>query len=193
VLSRAALGLWALSMVVAGTALMAAHWVALPVADGSGGALAREILARDVNIAGRWHLVHVLFSECRCSARVMDHLLSRPVPADVQEHVVLVGKADGRAQRVRDHGLDVMTVTPQELAQRFEIEAAPLLVVVDPQGMVRYLGGYTTHPQGLDYRELEILGRARQELEVGALPTFGCAVSQRLQSYLDPLRLKYAR
>jgi hypothetical protein len=87
----------------------------------------------------------------------------------------------------------VEEISADELAQRFHIESVPLLVIVDPTGVLRYVGGYTLRQQGLDYQDLEILAQLRQNRATHSLPIYGCAVSRQLKSYLDPIGIKYRR
>jgi hypothetical protein len=68
-----------------------------------------------------------------------------------------------------------------------------LLIVVDPGGTPRYAGGYTIRKQGLDYQDLEILAELRRGSSAERLPAYGCAVSDELQSALDPIGIKYVR
>ena len=81
-------------------------------------------------------------------------------------------------------------IEPPELAARYGLEAAPVFVVADPEGELRYVGGYTTRKQGLDNRDLAIITELRAGHDQRELPLFGCAVSRSLQQLLDPLGLR---
>ncbi len=80
--------------------------------------------------------------------------------------------------------------TEQKLAELYEIDAAPLLVAIDPEGRVRYAGGYTDRKQGPDVRDRQILDALQRGDVVQPLPLYGCAVSKQLRRTLDPLGLK---
>ncbi|HEY8945874.1 MAG TPA: hypothetical protein VIM73_16510, partial [Polyangiaceae bacterium] len=66
----------------------------------------------------------------------------------------------------------------------YGIDAAPLLIVSDPKGEPRYVGGYTTRKQGPVLEDLSIVEQARRGSSLASLPIFGCAVSERLQREL---------
>ncbi len=102
------------------------------------------------------------------------------------------GEADDAAlgTRIRAAGFDLETLSTEELARRYGVEAAPLLVVSDPRGTVRYVGGYTDHKQSVVIRDHEILSALRGGGGVAALPVFGCAVSKELGQRVDPLGLR---
>src|SRR5262249_3137346 len=132
---------------------------------------------------------HILYSECRCSRRIVEHLLGSDRPAGVAEHVLLVGEDGGIAGRLRARGFRVTLVNHDELATRYHVAAVPLLVVFAESGELRYAGGYTTRKQGPDPRDVEIIRRAAAHGFVEALPVFGCAVAQELKRRLDPTGL----
>ncbi len=73
---------------------------------------------------------------------------------------------------------------------KYGIESAPLMIVDDAHGVIRYAGGYTSRKQGLDYQDQAIVHQLLSGAEVDPLPLFGCAVSQRLKQMVDPFRLK---
>ena len=78
---------------------------------------------------------------------------------------------------------------PAELAARWHDEASPLLVIADPAGAVRYVGGYGRHKQSPVVEDLAILADLRAAHDRAALPVFGCATSARLARRVDPLGL----
>jgi hypothetical protein len=190
--ARLGLAVWAAAMLLIGAILMASHWLGLPVPVLENPRL-QAALAELGGAGGRWQLVHVLYSECRCSQRTLDYLQRRATPAHTLERLLLVGSDAQAASAARQRGFLVEEITPAELSQRFQLEAAPLLLVVDPEGSVRYAGGYTERQQGLDYRDLTILARLRERGGSERLPAYGCAVSRELQDQLDPLGVKYLR
>lgn len=171
---------------------MVGHWVALPTPSKTA-ALDRAIGELVGPNDGRWRLVHVLYSQCRCSQRIFDHLLSRPPPSLATELVLLVGPNEQFRTRARERGFAVQEIAREALKERFGIESAPMLLIASPDGIVRYAGGYTLQNQGLDYRDVEFLNLIRTGVAVGELPVYGCGVSRELQSYLDPIGVKYAR
>lgn len=133
--------------------------------------------------------VHVLYAECRCSQRIAEHLMATTRLPDVAEHVILVGQDNALRDALAGRGFDVATVNADDLEATYGIEAVPLLVVVAPDGTVRYSGGYTTSKQGPAPRDREIIELARRSESTDSLPVFGCAASRELRDRLDPIGL----
>jgi hypothetical protein len=183
-IARIAVATWFGAMLLLGAALLAKHVVALPVPE-KDARLARSVATLRVPAAqGKWLAVHVLYAECRCSQRVVAHLISTARPKDWDETVLWVGKATPDPA-LSEH-YHVKKITSTELA-RLGIEAAPLLVVLDPQDHLHYAGGYTTRKQGPVIDDLRILDAAQHPGPLESLPVFGCAVSDRLKQELSIL------
>jgi hypothetical protein len=191
-IGRIVLSFWVpLALVVVGT-LAVGHWWTLPKPD------THDLLVRAAirdrwqrGPADRWLGVHVLYSACKCSERILHHLVERRAMPDMTEAVVLVGSNAAYEGMVRGSGYDLEVVTPAQLAERYHFESAPMFAVMDPSGALRYLGGYTERKQGFDIQDVSIVERLRNEKSVAELPLFGCAVSRSLQALLDPLGIKY--
>lgn len=184
---------WAGLMVVIIGTLMVGHWVVLPTPSGAERpevASALQGLARGHD--GDWLVVHVMYAECRCSQRIVDHLIDRGRPAGVTEHVLLVGEDQELSAPLSDRGYTVTQLTAEQLSSRFHVQAAPLLLVAAPDGELRYAGGYTERKQGYRIRDVDILDTVMAKGWAAELPAFGCAVAEALQNLLDPLGVKYA-
>lgn len=186
---------WAALVSIIGATLLNAHWVPLPLPDRDapelGTALATTL---DPGERDRWLAVHVLYTDCPCSVRIIEHLLDSERPAAAIDKVILVGDPYDFERRLRGAGFWVEAVSPEALRRRFAIEAAPLLAVLAPQtqgGHVEYLGGYTSRKQGPDIQDVEIIERLASHDGVTEHPVYGCGVSRRLQRLLDPLGVKY--
>ena len=183
----AGLALWFAGMLVIGASLLARHLITLP--KPAPDRLTPSIAAlREPTEGNAWLAVHVLYTSCRCSKKIAEHLTAtdRPRPADLVEIVLLVGDDADLESRLRDHHFRIRKTTASELAS-FGIEAAPLFIVADPQGSVRYSGGYTDRKQGLEQRDLEIVKNVRAGNAAESIPVYGCAVSKELQKNLNPL------
>jgi hypothetical protein len=206
----AGLASWAIGMLLLGAGLLAKHVVALPAPT-----LAPALLtaldsvgpdavgphsvgphnvdphrvgphgAKRDRAAPAWKSVHVLYSECRCSQRIVSHLLDSPRPPEFREVILWVGQVAPPAKlRTKFH---LIELTRARLAS-FGIEAAPTLLVIDPAGRLRYSGGYTERKQGPKIMDLAILEEARLGApRLDSLPIFGCAVSERLKEALSIL------
>lgn len=193
VLVRLMLGGWALAMLLIGSVLMADHWIGLPLPEPGEATLQAALARLEPSAAGRWQLVHVLYAECRCSDRALQYLSGRARPQGVVDRVLWAGESGRRLAQARARGFIVHEVSRAALEREFGLRSAPLLIVVDPAGTPRYAGGYTVRKQGLDYQDLEILAELRRGGSAGQLPAYGCAVSEDLQSAVDPIGIKYAR
>lgn len=180
--------LWCVAVTALVAALSFRHWWALPPPDTRDVRLVVGVkeLTRD---ASGWSAIHVLYTECRCSRRILDYLYTSERPHDVRENVVLVGDDRIVAATLASRGFHVVSVSPDDLTARYGIEGAPLLIVVDPGRAIRYLGGYTLRQQGADISDLAILRDLRTGTPTDDLPVFGCAVSQRLKSLADPFTI----
>lgn len=188
----ACLALWACLSLVVQSTLMVSHWYTLPSPDRADPALEQTLAALVPEAAQEsWAAVHVLYSECRCSHRVFDHLFDSSRPDALYEVVLLVGDDASVEARADAAGFDVITLSPGELEEHYGIVSAPLLLVLSPGGQLRYAGGYTERKQGYAIEDREVI----QALQAGAapneLPLYGCGVSEELQQILDPMGLKY--
>jgi hypothetical protein len=190
---RVAFAAWVLACVVGGAYMLSAHLLTLPAPEITDLGLQRAAVAhRQPFQKGRWLAVHILDQDCVCSLRVLDHLLADPRPADVAERIVLIASSVSpeRIAAVAARGFDLDIVTPDELADRYHVEAAPLLVVLDPGDRLRYVGGYTPRKQAADVRDVAVVEALRRGQPVDPLPTFGCAVGRSLRRKVDPLGLR---
>lgn len=198
--ARAVLITWALALLCGGSYLLAPHLLTLPIptaADPRLGALVLPGAPAEVPAAHRGlQAVHILYSACKCSQQVLEHLLARGARPELwSERILLVGLREvpdgGAALRARAaaRGFRVDEVTAGELRSRYHIEAAPLLLVAEGGGRIHYLGGYSDRKRGPVIRDLEIAAALTRGASPRALPVFGCAVSASLQATLDPLHV----
>jgi hypothetical protein len=192
-LAYGGLAVWVAACVMLGAYLLASHLLTLPTPVPADPVLHRAIAAhRHAGQRDRWLVLHVVFDDCTCSQRVLAHLLSTSRPAGVTERVVYVTEhpAEDSTGAIPAHGFELDVVTPDQLADDYHIEAAPLLVIVDPHDVVRYAGGYTPRKQADDVRDLAVIAAVLRGEAAESLPAFGCAVGRRLRSTLDPLRIR---
>jgi hypothetical protein len=121
------------------------------------------------------------------------HLVARRPFPGAEEAVLFVGVDAVKQESARRAGFTFTTVSAQELAIRFGLEAAPVLVVFDSAGRLRYAGGYYAHPATITPLDERIYAQLAAGANVEPLPVFGCAVSSRLQISLNPLGAVYSR
>lgn len=169
--------------------LMISHWAVLPRPDTDDARWASQLQDCCTSSGNNWTMVHFLYDNCACSRRVLAHVTSREPVNNVREQIVLVAETPPEHATFSGH-IPVEYVTPVQLKERFGVESAPLLVVIDDQKNVRYTGGYTSRKQGPEIKDFEIVSDLMAGDSVAELPLFGCAVSKELQKLIDPLGLK---
>ncbi len=174
---------WFVVMLVIGAGLLTKHVVAMPRPQAALLAPALQNL-RAPNQRESWLAVHVLSSDCRCSQRVAEHLATSERPKGWSEIVLWVGD-DAPPAGLADR-FDLRRATAAALAS-YGVEAAPSMILADPEGNIRYSGGYTDRKQGPMIEDQRILRAVHDSQHVSNLPLFGCAVSARLKSDLAVL------
>lgn len=186
------LTIWFCGIVVLMAGLALGHWFSLAPLDRRGARLAAGLAELLPAGRGGWASIHVLYAQCRCSQRIVEHLRTSDRPRELHEVVLLVGEDRDHAiaSRLAEPGFEVVSIAAETLAARFGIEGAPTFVLVDPARSVRYIGGYTIRQQGPDIRDLAIVREIRHGDRVADLPVFGCAVSQRLKAVFDPFAMR---
>lgn len=185
-LRRFALGAWAAALLVLLGPLAGAHLLTLPAPAPGDPRLARLAASTDP----RWTVAHVLRASCRCSQAIAEHLAARGADVTLRERVFLIDGDPVLSTKLEGAGYEVLAVTEASLLEDFGTEAVPLLVVLAPGAIVRYLGGYTTRKQGPVIQDVHIVSDLRAGRSPVALPLFGCAVSPRLRRATDPFGVR---
>lgn len=153
---------------------MARHLVALP------GALDPWKLERAV--PEERAVVHVIPADCSCTDTLLASVLAE-APDDHQ--VVLVGRSPRWEARIRERGLRLHRVTPEQLVRSYGLVSGPVLVVKD--GDLRYVGGYFDRPSAQVSRHARVLRQVEAGERPDPLPIFGCPVDPDLVERVDPL------
>jgi hypothetical protein len=199
--SRLALAIWFVGALGLGAALIALHTpLALSAVDtsrpsASGSALGREqeSLTNEPQTAG-WNATHFIANGCGCSSDVARHLLARGrLPELASELVVFIGTPEFETEAFHALGFRTSTVAVAELAQRFGVEAAPLMHLQAPDGRRAYTGGYYETMARTEARDASIIRLAMAGESPDALPSWGCALSDELREAQDPLGIKKIR
>lgn len=192
--------IWAILLTLVCSSLMVGHWVSLPTPavgstleraafQGQSRIDARSTLVR-LPAEDRWLVSHFLYADCPCSRKVLDYIVHRQPLAGVHERIVLIGHPPLEELQAAQAKFSVELISPEALLAQYGVESAPLLVVADRNGTIKYAGGYTRRKQGLDYQDQSIVRQLMAGGQVDPLPLYGCAVSQRLKRIVDPMGLK---
>jgi len=142
--------------------------------------------------AGRWTLTHVIGEGCKCSRQVYLYLLKRGPLSDADENVVILGKMPQEAQELQAHGFKVSFREARSLASEKAI-GVPFLLITSDKGEAVYAGGYASSEirESTAIQDLSILASLHDGKVAKEFPIFGCAVSQHIQSLIDPMKFKY--
>ena len=186
--ARAALGCWALATLFIGAYTTGAHSAALPNPGARDEALRKGVLTLRHD-QRRPLAVHALYSACKCSQGIIAGLIARHADPRFDEVVLLIGELPEQERALADAGYQLRRVSAHALGAEFHIEAAPMLVVTDAGGNVRYAGGYSKF-KGAPSEERRILERMLAGEPPRQLPILGCAVSERLKALIDPWGLR---
>lgn len=197
--------IWAIVLTLVCSSLMVGHWVSLPTPaigstlesaelQGKSPINTRSTLDRStldrLPAEDRWLVSHFLYADCPCSRKVLDYVVHREPLANVNERIVLIGHPQPTELEAAQAKFSVELISPEALLAQYGVESAPLLVVTDRDGTIKYAGGYTHRKQGLDYQDQSIVRQLVAGSQVDSLPLYGCAVSQRLKRIIDPMSLK---
>lgn len=180
-----ALVIWAPVTIVVTSLLMVNHTIAMPMPDDL-----RRLEQGVTEWLGRGDaVVHVLYANCSCTDRLVDHLVTRgPVLAD-REVVVFVGTPQPSHERLATVGFEWHEWSQSDLTERTGVEAAPVLLVRQHNRM-DYVGGYFRYPAATRPLDEQIIADTAAGAPPKPLPIFGCAVSPRLRETVDPLGLQ---
>jgi hypothetical protein len=175
-----------LTSLVAGTVMLASH------TPFQANVYGLATLAHEVGTdQGSWQAIHLLSTSCSCSRGVAEHLIERGPLSNLKEHIVLAGQDETLESRLKVAGFYVCNLDQETVAQRYRIAGAPWLVIVSPQGQVRYQGGYAPAHARRDYQDEQIWASLFHGRSAESLPVLGCALGKRLQRSIDPFALKY--
>jgi hypothetical protein len=189
-IGRVILGGWIVVTLVGLASLSAGHLASLPEPQDEA-LLRRGILQLRRSATGNF-LVHVIYADCSCTRALFRHLMARGPFPGAEEAVLFVGTDLRKQESARRAGYSFTAVSAQELALRFGLEAAPVLIMIDSAGTLRYAGGYYAHPATITPLDDRIYAQLASGAAVEPLPVFGCAVSRRLQESLNPLGAVYS-
>ena len=189
-LSKVFLAGWIVIALTGLASLSLSHMAAMPEPDDEA-RLTRAMLALRHDTTTNF-LVHVIYAGCSCTERLFAHLVERGRLPGSDELVLFVGEDPVKRQSAERAGFAFTTVSATELADRYGLEAAPVLAAFDATGRLRYVGGYYAHPSTVSPLDEKIYAQLATAASPAPLPVFGCAVSARLQKSVDPLGIVYS-
>lgn len=144
------------------------------------------------------NIVHFLTPSCSCSKIIKENLLGRKSlnSSELSEKVVLIDDFDGSfSKKLKEKGFEVINFNYQEISKQMPdaINAVPLLVIYDTNGILKYGGGYDQFSitPFTKINIAKIITEIKSNQDPKAYPIKGCAVSRKYQSLLDPLGVKY--
>lgn len=108
-----------------------------------------------------WRAFHVVLEGCRCSDALRAHLASRTLPG-YRETILVLGR----------------DLEPEAAWARYGLQGVPWLVLIDPQGRVRYSGGYTASPGDPSYQDQSLAREVQGGQLRSPLPAFGCPTQE---------------
>jgi len=185
------LAAWALVLLGVIAALSLRHAASLPLPNDEARLADAAMQLR--RASGKNFLVDVIDSDCSCARSLFGHLVSRGPFRGVEELILFVGADPKKRELAERSGFEFAALSDNELISRFGIESAPVLLVFNAAGRLRYAGGYYDHPAAITPVDERIHRQLDSGAHVEPLPVFGCAVSQRLRDALDPLRLRSSK
>lgn len=183
----AILVVWALTVSVPITFLMAGHLLPLPT---------RAVMPSTVlsgSNEGRWQAVHILVAGCPCSEFVAKYLVQRGLRQDLDEQVWVIGGPATWELPLEKAGFSVQHHEAEQVATQLGIQGGPWLRLISPAGVVAYSGGYAPQRPGrsTDICDLAVWKAVSRGQTVKAYPAFGCAASTWLQHTIDPWGLNF--
>ncbi len=182
---------WVVIALIGLASLSLSHMAAMPEPDDAA-RLTRAMLTLRQDATRRF-LVHVIYADCSCTQRLFTHLVARGAFPGAEEIVLFVGEDTAKRRAAAHAGFRFTNVSSTDLAARFGLEAAPVLMIFSVSGRLDYVGGYFNHPAALFPLDETIYAQLKKGTTPASLPVFGCAVSPRLQKSVDPLGLMYPR
>jgi hypothetical protein len=144
--------------------------------------------------AQNWRMTHIMVAECPCSQAVVAHLARRGAMRDAEETVLVAGTSSAAGPivaKLQVAGYTAVSLPLAELRERTGIAGGPWLVVHDPDGQVRYSGGYAAQRPAASvpdstYEDADILQRLRAGETVKPLIALGCSVNPDFADLVSP-------
>jgi hypothetical protein len=188
-LGRLFLLAWVPGTICGLAALMLNHFVSMPNPDDLE-RLRKGVLGFTQGDHG-FRLVHVIYQDCSCTNNLFTHLMDRGAFPEAEETILFIGKDNERRLKAARAGFRFREISSATLTEQLGVEAAPLLIVLSNDGgRLAYIGGYYDEPATIRALDEAVFASVEGGATPDPLPLYGCAVSERLQSAIDPLGLR---
>ena len=135
--------------------------------------------------------LHLIYEDCSCTKGLLRHLWKRQSHPEVFEKLIFMGRATEVEKQSLQAGYEVEVIGKNELLETFGIRGAPILVIMNGEREILYMGGYFQYPSATISKDVELLELAQQGLNPDPLPLYGCAIDPKLQEELDPIGIIY--
>lgn len=153
--------------------------------------LAKIAMAPEIKKNSKWKMVHILSSKCACSKRVGIYLSKRSPLPNVNEVIYILDDQEVLSERkLKEAGFKVVRMNGNLALEKYDIDAAPQLVILDEELRIKYSGGYNDSRE-MKYEDLKILASLKNNQTFAPHPVFGCANGKRTAELVDPWGLKY--
>lgn len=181
--------IWIVVITVVMSLQMASHLVSMPIPENIDNFL-NKIKKSYYKDDGRAVIVHAIYEKCSCTNSLLKHLVERGLQPLSQEVIFVIGSEAPYESELVAKGFSVFKMKQDEFVNEFGIEAAPLLTLINNKGELKYMGGYFKTSEARVSTDQEIIQKALiEDKPPEPLPLYGCAVSDRLQKYIDPFQL----
>lgn len=179
---------WATLVAAVITFQMASHVLSMPLPKNVNRFIEQIMGSRHPD-PGKWTLVHVIYDHCSCTGSLLKHWVDRGPSKNAREVIMVVGDHIPYEKELEKAGFIIDKMERDPFVERFGIEAAPLLTVLDSHGNLKYMGGYFRSSATKIPLDEEIIRRTYLGETIEPLPLYGCALSRRLRKYIDPFGL----
>lgn len=161
---------WALAAVLSTGLLMEKHLTAI---EPRASLTAPKI---DASEEATWTITHILSAGCPCSDRTLEGIVKHPSQPATTEQFFISGESKDWEARFAQTGRMLTALSPEELEAKFQISGGPYLIIQDPQGSIRYRGGYGARPylRPDEIKDRELIAQLQAGKSPTLYPAIGC-------------------
>jgi hypothetical protein len=131
---------------------------------------------------------HFIYENCRCTKDLIKQLGERSPLEHVLEKIIFIGNDGDLHETFSRKGYLFAQINRESAERKFQIESAPLLAVLSPDGTHWYIGGYFPNYGNYHSADAKIIAESVLGKRAEALPLYGCAFSKRLEDKFYPIK-----